>query len=100
MSSMTDGRPADDTNTTNTIRFTDYTGDFETLAEVNVIGPFATAAERDAELARLTTLPGVDGSVTFEASSLDPAGADRHMSAAASAAAVDLDTFLTGSYAS
>lgn len=64
------------------IRVTDYTGDLDTLREVILIGPFPDAAERDAELTRLSTLPGVDGNYDFEGSGLDPAAADRSATAA------------------
>ena len=75
------------------IRVTDYTGDLDTLRQIDLIGPYATTAERDAAITRLYALPGVQGSFDFEASQLDPAlGADTVATPAAAAAATDWET--------
>ncbi len=58
------------------IRVIDYGGDFDDLDDVVVIGPYETAAERDADLRRLAALPEVYGFLDLQRSRLDPDGAD------------------------
>lgn len=49
-----------------TIRVHSYVGDLDDADEVIVIGPYADAAERDAELARLQGIRGLNrGDFTF-----------------------------------
>lgn len=73
-----------------TIRMTNYAGDMDDLHEVNVIGPYDTAEQRDADLARLDKLPGNNGDAEFEPSRLNPEGADRRATPAQVAGVTNL----------
>ncbi len=58
-------------NTTGaSIRITDYNGDFDTLNEVTLIGPYPSEAAADAEARRLYSIEGIYGLYDFEASDL------------------------------
>jgi hypothetical protein len=52
------------------IRVISYLGDYDDYFDVNLIGPYGSASERDAEVRRLGGLPGVYGKVEFVACSL------------------------------
>jgi hypothetical protein len=53
------------------IRVTDFTGDMETLGSLNLIGPYASAPAREADLNRLNAIDELRGLYDFEACSLD-----------------------------
>ena len=53
-----------------TIRIIDYTGDFDTLNEVNLIGPYPNYEAASEAVDILANLPGVDGSMEFEIGNL------------------------------
>lgn len=59
-----------------TIRVTDYGGDLDTLREVIIIFGFDTAAERDAEIARLYAISDIGGWYDFEPSTIPGESAD------------------------
>jgi hypothetical protein len=54
------------------IRFTDYMGGYEEMNAVNLIGPYPTVADRNADLDRLRTLP-LGGSEFTGGHTFDPA---------------------------
>ncbi len=62
------------------IRFEDFMGDLDDLAEVNLIGPFPDAHARAREMHRLESLPlgrpEFNGGYKFHAIRSGPAGAD------------------------
>jgi hypothetical protein len=58
------------------IRVTAYWGGYEELDEVYVIGPYPTAADRDADLHRISGLKDMYGSATLTPSKIAPEAAD------------------------
>lgn len=68
------------------IRVIDYNGDFDTLSEVNLIGPYESVESRDAEIARLAAMDGMLGIYELTACQLDDGD---YVHAAEAVAAVD-----------
>lgn len=64
-----------------TIRVVNYLGDYDDMDEMILIGPYATADERNAALLRLEAVPGVRGNLTFHPSVSNPLHADVSASA-------------------
>lgn len=79
------------------IRFEDFMGDNDDLAEVNLIGPFPDARTRTRELARLDALPlgrpEFNGGYLFHADTDTPIGADRVVEPATVASAATVVEF-------
>lgn len=62
----------------NSIQVVAYFGDTDTFAELHLIGPYPTDADRNQALLRLECLPGNRGDAEFWPSDVDPAAADHH----------------------
>ncbi len=79
------------------IRFEDFMGDHDDLAEVNLIGPFPDAAARAREMARLDALPlggsEFNGGYLFHADRNHPDGAARVVEPAVVAGAATIREF-------
>lgn len=73
------------------IRMIECRGDEDDYRMVNLIGPYTDEAQRDAELDRLSAMPGVYGDVEFVPFAGDPIDADRVMRAQHAAAATRLE---------
>lgn len=61
---------------TYTIRLVDYMGGWDDLNEVNIIGPYPSAAERDAAIRRLAQVKGFYGCVELFPATTTPDAAD------------------------
>ncbi|MER7331799.1 MULTISPECIES: hypothetical protein [unclassified Micromonospora] len=79
-----------------TIRVINYCGDHDDLNDINIIGPYPTAGDRDTDMHRLAELTDVHGSLEFQPSTLPPAAAVRLCQPGAVAGASDLDGVLAG----
>ena len=53
------------------IRVTNYNGDFDTLHEVILIGPYPSEHAAEREVDRLMNLDGVDGGYEFELTDME-----------------------------
>lgn len=63
---MTDPHEGNDGDGPLGIRVISYLGDYDDYFDCEVIAPFGSEAERDAELRRLSRLPGMYGRLEFE----------------------------------
>ncbi len=58
------------------IRVVDYMGDWDDLNDLNIIGPYDTAAARDAAIRRLSGAKGFYGCVELFPATIPPEAAD------------------------
>lgn len=71
-----EGLAKDDRLVYPTIRVKNWSGDFDDQMVIHVVGPFATADERDAEMERLKGLPLMRERARLSASLIQPTAAD------------------------
>lgn len=80
------------------IRVINYWGDLDDLHDLIAIGPYPTAHDRNIDMARIASLPHVDGSAQLEPSTLDPAEADYRATPEEVADVVDLTGLIKALY--